>query len=77
MKVSLENLVGLLIGVPELSYFKKRAGHKPVSVSLKKSGMMIIHLGLKLPASSSDLPGDSDGPSSNSPYLVLLRMGFT
>jgi hypothetical protein len=58
-----------------------RAGHKPGSVSRSGTrhapGMMTIHLAPMLPSGSSDLPGNSDGPSSNFPYLVLLRMGFT
>jgi len=38
--------------------------------------VVTIYLGLPLPAGSSDLPGDSGGPPSASPYLVLLQAGF-
>jgi len=38
--------------------------------------VVTIYLGLLLPTGSSDLPGDSGGPPSTSPYLVLLQAGF-
>jgi hypothetical protein len=45
----------------------------PVWVTL--NGIMAIHLVPPLPAGSSDLPGDLDGPSSNVPLLGLAPDG--
>ncbi len=45
----------------------------PVSVTL--NGIMAIHLVQPLPAGSSDIPGDSDGPPSNVPLLGLAPGG--
>ncbi len=54
--------------------------YKPNSVTHKE--LDAIHLGLRLPAASCDLPGNrrraaSWNRSSAFPYLVLLLMGFT
>jgi len=38
---------------------------------------MTIHLGLPLPAASSNQPGSTGGPPLTLPYLVLLLVGFT
>ncbi len=52
---------------------------RPVSRVLSGT---VIHLGRASPRASSDLPGDTHGPRAatpgrRSPYLVLLRVGFT
>ena len=56
-----------------------RGGSRPVSRVLSGT---VIHLGRTSPCASSDLPGDTRGPRGaaqgrSSPYLVLLRVGFT
>ncbi len=58
---------------------ENRGGSRPVSRVLSGT---VIHLGRTSPCASSDLPGDTRGPRGaaqgrSSPYLVLLRVGFT
>ena len=54
-------------------------GSWPISRVLSRT---VIHLGHASPRASCDLPGDTRGPRAaargcSSPYLVLLRVGFT
>ena len=56
-----------------------RAGHKPGSVPRSPPTAdcraMTIHLASMLPSRSSDLPGNSDGPSSFAPLFGLAPGG--
>src|SRR5690554_3266034 len=52
---------------------EKENGSRPVSRVLSRT---VIRLGRTSPYASSDLPGDNAG-HTKSPYLVLLRVGFT
>ena len=73
--------MGMKLPGHEDSVDKKKRIEQVISRVLFPSGItpqwtMIIHLGLRLLAASSDLPESLGGPPSTLSYLVLLQVGF-
>ena len=73
--------MGIILEGHEDSVDKKKRIEQVISRVLFPSGItpqwtMIIHLGPRLLAASSDLPESLGGPPSTLSYLVLLQVGF-